>query len=75
MVDPMEETQVNPELPRLLAQQAALGERQQMRDGQASRKPEPVTEPGRTMLVSTCIVVAVFLVVAARLLTMTHAGS
>ena len=56
MVDPMEETQVNPELPRLLAQQAALGERQQMRDGQASRKPEPVGETGRATLVSAGIV-------------------
>jgi hypothetical protein len=75
MVDPFEETQVNPELPRLLAQQATLGSRQQVRDGQASRKPEPVGEGGRTTLASAGIVAAVFLLAAVRLITRSHIGS
>jgi hypothetical protein len=75
MVDPFEETQVNPELPGLLAQQATLGARQQIRDGLASRKGEPVSESGRKALMSAGVVVAVFLLVAARLITMPHTGS
>jgi len=71
----MEETQVNPELPRLLAQQAALGARQQIRDGLASYPGKPQAEAGRKAMLSAGFVVVVCLLVAARLITMAHAGS
>jgi hypothetical protein len=74
-VDPLEETQQNPELPRLLAIRASRGLSHLTLDSRPVTEADSARGAARAALLYALVLFALGTVVVVRLLALPHAGS